>query len=544
MPKVKTQKIKNVEYVYQESSFRVKGERNPRHSRRYLGKMVGGRFVPNAKYLLLPEAEQERLGLAPARNEEQEPGKRGRKPATAESTRTFYGATYLFDTLAERLGVTSDLRACFPDMWDKMLSLAWFLILEDRNPVSRFPRWGRTHHHPHGKDITSPRSSELFGSIGEDAIQRFFSRQVKRRLETEYLAYDTTSISTYSKVLSQARRGMNKEHNLLDQINLALVFGQQSRLPVCYRTLPGNISDVKTVRKLVRDLAAMGLGDVHLVMDRGFYSEENINGLYAQHYKFLVATKRSLRIVRNAVDEVNNVMLNYDHYHEGQDIYYASQLLTWEVKETNAEGEQIVKAAKRAYLHLYHDDQRAVNDRKDLNREIQRLKRELEDGHRIEDHANLYERYFTVCDTPKRGVSVSVRKDVVDEESKYYGYFALMSNDVKDPILALIIYRAKDVVEKAFGNLKERLGLRRPGVSSDANLQGKIFVQYIALIILSQVQNTMREKELYRDYTLYSLLDELDVIEYFEHAGNRGHVGEITRKQAAIYDAFDVTLPV
>ena len=56
MPKVKTQNIKNVEYVYQESSFRVKGERNPRHSRRYLGKMVDGRFVPNAKYLLLPKA--------------------------------------------------------------------------------------------------------------------------------------------------------------------------------------------------------------------------------------------------------------------------------------------------------------------------------------------------------------------------------------------------------------------------------------------------------------------------------------------------------
>ncbi len=144
-----------------------------------------------------------------------------------------------------------------------------------------------------------------------------------------------------------------------------------------------------------------------------------------------------------------------------KNVEYVYQLFKWEVKETNAEGERIVKAAKRAYLHLYHDDQRVVNDRRDLNREIQSLKRELEDGHRTEDHANLYERYFTVRDTPKHGVSVLVRKDVV---------------------------------EKAFGNLKECLGLRRPGVSSDANLQGKIFVQYIALIILSQVQNTMREK--------------------------------------------------
>lgn len=98
--------------------------------------------------------------------------------------------------------------------------------------------------------------------------------------------------------------------------------------------------------------------------------------------------------------------------------------------------------------------------------------------------------------------------------------------------------------QKVAQDRQERLGLRRPGVNSDANLQGKIFVQYIALIILSQVRNTMSEKELYRDYSPYSLLEGLDVIEYFEHAGNRGHVSEIERKQAAIYDAFDVTLPV
>ena len=108
---------------------------------------------------------------------------------------------------------------------------------------------------------------------------------------------------------------------------------------------------------------------------------------------------------------------------------------------------------------------------------------------------------------------------------------------------ALRIYRAKDVVEKAFGNLKERLGLRRPGVSSDANLPGKIFVQYIALIICSYIQNTMRQQELYQHYSYYTLLDELDVIEYYEHPGKRGYLGEITKKQREIYQAFAVDLP-
>jgi hypothetical protein len=98
--------------------------------------------------------------------------------------------------------------------------------------------------------------------------------------------------------------------------------------------------------------------------------------------------------------------------------------------------------------------------------------------------------------------------------------------------------------QKLAQDRRGRLGLRLSGVNSDANLQGEIFVQYIALIILSRVRNTMSEKEPYRDYSPYSLLEGLDVNEYFEHAGNRSHVGEIKRKQTAIYDAFDVTLPV
>ena len=315
-------------------------------------------------------------------------------------------------------------------------------------------------------------------------------------------------------------------------------------LPVCYRILPGNITDVMTVKKTVRDLAAMGIGSVSLIMDRGFYSEENITALYKQHYRFVIAAKKSLKRVKAAIDCIRDTMVSFERYHEGQDIYYASELLKWEIKGTDAERKEIIQAHKRMYLHLYYDDQRALNARKSQHKKVLKLKRELEQGERKTAHKQLYTKYFTIKKTPKRGMSVIIRTEVLEEEAKYYGYFSLMSNLVKDPIDALIVYRAKDVVEKAFGNLKERLALRRPRISTHANLQGKIFVQYIALIILSQIQKTMREQKLYQDYTLYTLLDELDVIEYFKHAGKRGHWGEVTQKQAKILQAFEVPSPV
>jgi len=66
--------------------------------------------------------------------------------------------------------------------------------------------------------------------------------------------YDTTSKSSYSKSLIQVKYGVNKDHDLLPQINLALLCGEQSRLPFYYRKLPGNISDVKTVKNLIADM--------------------------------------------------------------------------------------------------------------------------------------------------------------------------------------------------------------------------------------------------------------------------------------------------
>ena len=127
--------------------------------------------------------------------------------------------------------------------------------------------------------------------IGEEAKLNFLQLQGQRRVEKEFLAYDITSISSYSTSLKQVKYGLNKENDSLPQINLALLFGENSRLPVYYRKLPGNITDVKTIRNLLADINFLNLEKVQLVMDRGFYSEANINALFRRHYKFLISTR-------------------------------------------------------------------------------------------------------------------------------------------------------------------------------------------------------------------------------------------------------------
>ncbi len=151
--------------------------------------------------------------------------KRGSRAAEM-ANRFFYGATYLLDTIGEQLGITHDLKQCFSDTYKQILSITYYLILEDSTPLYRFEKWGILHKHPYCKNITSQRSSELFASITEEAKQRFFTFQGKRRLEKEFWAYDTTSLSSYSETLKQVQFGFNKEHDRLPQLNVALVFGK------------------------------------------------------------------------------------------------------------------------------------------------------------------------------------------------------------------------------------------------------------------------------------------------------------------------------
>ena len=107
-------------------------------------------------------------------------------------------------------------------------------------------------------------------------------------------------------------------------------------------------------------------------------------------------------------------------------------------------------------------------------------------------------------------------------------------------ITALELYRNKDLVEKAFRNLKERLNLRRSLVSSEKSLDGKLFVEFVALIYLSYLKKQMQKKKLGRRYTMSGMLDKLDVIECFERPGSKLLVGEVLEKQRQIYYNLDI----
>ena len=196
------------------------------------------------------------------------------------------------------------------------------------------------------------------------------------------------------------------------------------------------------------------------------------------------------------------------------------------------------------YLHLYHSPERALADEISFNNRLATWQKELETGQQHPDNEKYYTKFFEIKSTPVRGTKVIAKEEAIAAAKRNYGYFVLLSNEVKDAVKALEIYRNKDLVEKAFHNLKERLNFRRMGVSSEQSLDGKLFVQFIALIFLSYIKKKMQDNNLFKNYTIQGALDEFDVIECFEVPGQQLQVGEITKRQMNLYTKLGVTPPV
>lgn len=518
-----------VVYAYESVSYWDKEKKQSRARRKCIGRV-----------------DPEKNKIVPTRKKKQQPVKAKAKPGPVPTTvpgRKFYGATYLFDRIGEVTGVIDDLKTCFPDNYRQILSIAYYLILEDKNSLSRFPHWAALHRHPHGNVIASQRSSELFASITEEDKQRFFRLQAKRRVEKEFLAYDTTSISSYSQCLRQVRYGRNKDHEHLPQMNLALLFGQQSRLPFYYRKLAGNIPDVKTLKKLLADMNTLGYDKFKVVLDRGFFSAANINDLYKHHMKFLIAAKTSLKLVKDQLDGVRDEMRNWTNYSQDYQLYTYSIPVTWNYSQERPYKKDTIKAKRRMYLHIYFSPERALEDETAFNNRMAQLQNELESGQRHPDHEKQYAKYFEVKTTPVRGTKVVANDEAMAKAKRNYGYFVLVSNDIKDAVTALEVYRNKDLVEKAFYNIKERLNMRRLAVSSEKSLEGKLFVQFIALIFLSYIITKMQAEKLFSQHTLQEILDDLDIIECFEVTGQQLQIGETTQRQLDLYTKLGVTPP-
>ena len=445
------------------------------------------------------------------------------------------GPYLVLEEISRKHGIRKLLKRCFPEDCDLISSLVYFIVQKGL-ALSRAESWSAGAAHPFRDIITSQRISDLLRRLTEDSRQRFMSLWLAGALENDYLCYDITSVSSYARGNEYTKFGYNRDNESLKQINLAMLFGQKSGLPAYYRRLPGNISDVATLKTTVKSLDFLGADTMRFVLDRGFYSASNIDELYRRHHKFTIALPGGRRWVEKIIDgHLDSIASpkNYITLDKDEAVYASTELHKW------GEGNH------RAYLHVFYNAERAASYFDAFTRKLIAYKDELESGDAIEKHDKFYQRYLIVKETPKRGTRILFNEDEIQKyRKKYSGFFCVMSNTIKTASKALEVYRAKDIVENCFDDLKNHLDMKRLRVHDSAAMDGRLFLQFIALIYISSIRRTIQTNEKLKYLTTREVMEDMETLVKIKYSGHYGEVfTERSPIQRHIMSAFGVNLP-
>lgn len=512
-------KSTGVTYVYESVSYWNKEKKQARSKQVCIGKLD-----PVTGELILSKRLQPTPSITAAK---QDP-----EPTTA--TVAIVGPSMIMDAFSMRLGIAKILGSVFPDCHTQILAMAYYLVCHG-GPLSQCAAWTKTHAHPAGVPFSSQRISEILGSISTDKKQTFLSAWMNKILEDEFLCYDITSISSYSVLNEYIRYGHNRDRERLPQLNLAMLFGQKSKLPVYYNRIPGNITDVQTVHNLLETFKKLDIKNLHYILDKGFYSKKNIDEMIARKDHFTLSVPLHNLWVQKAIDEIIDTVQGPEGYRmiDDEALYVHTRLYPW--------GDD----HRRCYLHLYFNEMIRAEAVNRFNRQLLGYKAELESGKLVAEHKEMYDNFFILTTTPVRGKKVSYNTEAVNRYIKRYaGFQALLSTRFKKPLEALQVYRDKDVVEKCFDDLKNVLDMKRLRMHSIETVDGRLFVQFIALLFVSALRGEMRKSKLIEWYTVRELLLEMDPLTMIRYTGKYGQIlTEVTKPQREILKLLNIDIP-
>jgi len=90
------------------------------------------------------------------------------------------------------------------------------------------------------------------------------------------------------------------------------------------------------------------------------------------------------------------------------------------------------------------------------------------------------------------------------------GIFVMANNTDLDRLQIIDYYRSKDSIEKVFDVMKNELLGKRLRAHSKESAEGRLFVKFITSILYSSISKIMKEKALFKNYSLRELMLELN----------------------------------
>ena len=152
-------------------------------------------------------------------------------------------------------------------------------------------------------DLSSQNISRILSTLGSEDLQRqFFEQYLKIAGSSgKSIIIDATSLP------NQINTGFNawgySDSHIEKQFRFLCVVDQEHKIPLFYRYLPGNLSDILTLQNTIAELRNMGVTNSFALVDAGYFSASNIEELYNSKIDFLTRMPSSRAIYKALVNK-------------------------------------------------------------------------------------------------------------------------------------------------------------------------------------------------------------------------------------------------
>ena len=478
------------------------------------------------------------------------------------------GATWALDQLVAQSPVGEALKWAFPQRRDylKILSICYFIILNQDNNISKYETFAEVTRLPWGAPLAPSSISRVFRKIRNQQIETYFSFFRDELLEQQEkygdkneitLALDSTSGSNYviNNLLNLERHRYEDEDNL-PLINLLALTDYESGIAFFYRAYDGKVPAAKTVSQVISENAGLSLKNVVFVSDKGYSDAKNINDCLRNKLGFLfnVQCAMSDSFAQELIDGEKENLRDLNRMDWLTKVFQITKEINWTFESDLVEGQVTSKKTKEStilYWHIYFNRQFAENARQGLIERIDRVREKIYNGEELdENELTLLEDVFEKHEEGDM-ISYTISNEKVDQKLRYKGYQMLVSDKISDARKAWCVYQERRILEDTFKTLKTRLSCVRNRVSDNESLIGKTFVQFLAtsieMIVRARLRKYLEEGKasdsLPADYDpARGILDSLNNVMQTKFCEGY-YFGESAEQKRGLFEALGVSVP-
>lgn len=450
------------------------------------------------------------------------------------------GSCIIIQKVLDEYKLVPMLRKRFGEDTGLMLDLVSYLIVDEENAGQYYPDYAFTHPLLTEKMTiySDSKVSRLLKSITKDQCIGFLDDWNRNRDHRSriYISYDSTNKNSEAGDIDIVEFGRAKDDKGLPVFNLSIAMDKTNRVPLFYEEYPGSVTDVSQFTFMVDKVIEYGYKKIGFILDRGYFSKENIQYIDKNGYTFIIMCKGCKALVSSLVLERQGTF----------ETSRESAIRAYKVYGITATAKLYEDDTEERYFHIYYNPSRQAAEREQLEQRIEKFRQFL-DKHIGKDtkFGKTYEEYFHLhYDRNGRFCGADERTDVIERQLKLCGYFCIITSEKMTATQALVQYKGRDISEKLFRSDKTFIGSKSERTHSSASMSSKIFLEFIALIVRNRIYNLLKEQmirmEARQKYmTVPAALRELEKIEMVRrNAGTYKLDHAVTRTQKTILSSF------